>query len=106
MMSSLDIFEESCVYKVIFLSLQVALKMSSDTALEHDPETVFSLSPVIQEGDQVLVESYARIRHVATRRWLHLEKGKGPVVQMMRRRDKWGGVLNLIPLSLSPEYCH
>ena len=28
----------------------------------------------IQEGDEVLVESYASIKHLLTGRWLHLDK--------------------------------
>ena len=45
------------------------------TAAGQDLETVFSLFPVIQEGDTVLFESYARIKHLATKTWLHLERG-------------------------------
>ena len=81
-----------------------------------DPDTMFSLSPVIkvsvcylyvhtlacthahthahthththtltctrthtlQEGDTILVESYARIKHLQTGTWLHLDKGDPP----------------------------
>ena len=66
-----------CMYCV---SLQVSLKervSHGHYAAGQDLETVFSLSPVIQEGDQILVESYARIKHLATRTWLHLDKGEG-----------------------------
>ena len=30
---------------------------------------------VLQEGDTILLESYARIKHLQTKTWLHLEKG-------------------------------
>ena len=30
----------------------------------------------IQEGDEVLVESYASIKHLLTGRWLHLDDKK------------------------------
>lgn len=33
--------------------------------------TVFPL----QEGDVIVLESYARIKHLQTKTWLHLEKG-------------------------------
>ena len=45
-------------------------------AAEQDLQTVFSLSPVIQEGDVILFESYARIKHLATRTWLHLDRSE------------------------------
>lgn len=45
-------------------------------AAGQDLETVFSMSPVIQEGDIVLFESYARIKHLATKTWLHLVRGE------------------------------
>ena len=47
-------------------------------AAGQDLETVFALFPVIQEGDTVLFESYARIKHLATKTWLHLERGRPP----------------------------
>ena len=59
--------------------LQVTLKerqMTSGAAAGQDLETVFSLSPVIQEADVILFESYARIKHLATRTWLHLDRGE------------------------------
>lgn len=40
---------------------------------------MFALSPVIQEGESVLFESYARIKHLATRTWLHLDKSESEV---------------------------
>ena len=49
---------------------------SNHFSIGQDLETVFSLSPVIQEGDTVLFESYARIKHLATRTWLHLDKSR------------------------------
>ena len=49
--------------------------MISHTMAGQDLDTVFSLSPVIQEGDIILFESYARIKHLATRTWLHLDRG-------------------------------
>ena len=42
----------------------------------QDLETVFALFPVIQEGDTVLFESYARIKHLASKKWLHLDRGE------------------------------
>ena len=30
---------------------------------------------LLQEGDPILLESYARIKHLQTKTWLHLEKG-------------------------------
>ena len=57
--------------------LQVTLKeRSGQAAVEQDLQTVFSLSPVIQEGDVILFESYARIKHLATRTWLHLDRSE------------------------------
>ena len=55
-------------------------------AAGQDLQTVFSLSPVIQEGDVILFESYARIKHLATRTWLHLDKSewRGPHPVMWR----------------------
>ena len=30
---------------------------------------------LLQEGDTILLESYARIKHLQTKTWLHLEEG-------------------------------
>ena len=30
---------------------------------------------LLQEGDVIVLESYARIKHLQTKTWLHLEKG-------------------------------
>ena len=56
---------------------QVTLKeRNGQAAAGQDLQTVFSLSPVIQEGDFILFESYARIKHLATRTWLHLDRSE------------------------------
>lgn len=55
---------------------QVTLKERKMHGAGQDLETVFALSPVIQEGENVLFESYARIKHLATRTWLHLDRSK------------------------------
>ncbi|XP_019851941.1 PREDICTED: inositol 1,4,5-trisphosphate receptor type 3-like [Amphimedon queenslandica] len=41
---------------------------------EKGLDTIFSFSPLIQEGDEVLLESYALIKHRVSGRWLHLDK--------------------------------
>ena len=77
---------------------------SSFTGSHSDLETVFSLFPVIQvsytailfictltflslhvqEKDTILVESYARIKHLQTRTWLHLEKGMSRLTYLVK----------------------
>ena len=93
-----------------------------------DLDTVFSLFPVIQvinpdsctkqfnnfimyhslyahtlclqEKDTILVESYARIKHLQTRTWLHLDKGITLLVPAQKRLIT---SLVALPLPLSPS---
>ena len=90
-----------------------------------DLDTVFSLFPVIQvinpdsctkqfimyhslyahtlclqEKDTILVESYARIKHLQTRTWLHLDKGITLLVPAQKRLIM---SLVVLPLPLSPS---
>ena len=70
---------------------QVTLKeRSGQAAVEQDLQTVFSLFPVIQEGDVIIFESYARIKHLATRTWLHLDRGEWKI---QKRTQSSGGGL-------------
>uniref|UniRef100_A0A1X7VAJ0 Uncharacterized protein n=1 Tax=Amphimedon queenslandica TaxID=400682 RepID=A0A1X7VAJ0_AMPQE len=41
---------------------------------DNDLDTIFSFSPLIEEGEEVLLESYALIQHRRSGQWLHLEK--------------------------------
>jgi inositol 1,4,5-triphosphate receptor type 1 len=50
----------------------VNLRPRKDNQKDH--ETLFSFHPLIEEGIEVLLESYARIKHLVSSRWLHLEK--------------------------------
>ncbi|XP_019861438.1 PREDICTED: uncharacterized protein LOC100634093 isoform X2 [Amphimedon queenslandica] len=45
-----------------------------DSTSEDDLDTIFSFSPLIEEVDEVLLESYALIKHRLSGQWLHLEK--------------------------------
>jgi inositol 1,4,5-triphosphate receptor type 1 len=40
---------------------------------DNDLDTIFSLSPLIEEGESVALESYAHIKHLYSKQWLHLE---------------------------------
>ena len=53
---------------------KVTLKeRSADTEFEAD--TTFRLVPVIEDDDDVIFGSYARIYHLHTDSWLHALKG-------------------------------
>ena len=59
--------------------IQVTLKdqqFCGHSGSDQDLETVFSLSPVAQVEGNILFGSYARIKHLATATWLHLDESE------------------------------
>ena len=60
--------------------IQVTLKdrhfRDHSTSSDQDLETVFTLSPVAQVEGNILFGTYARIKHLATTTWLHLDKSE------------------------------
>ena len=72
----------SLVSTIISLNsiIQVTLKdlqlHGHSTSSDQDLETVFSLSPVAHMEGNILFESQARIYHLATKTWLHMDKSE------------------------------
>ena len=60
--------------------IQVTLKerqlRDHSTNSDQDLETVFTLSPMTQVEGNILFGSYARIKHLHTTTWLHLDKSE------------------------------
>ncbi|XP_064638655.1 inositol 1,4,5-trisphosphate receptor type 3-like isoform X2 [Lineus longissimus] len=57
-----------CTRKYLRIETDLSLKL---TDKYQDPSTVFRLHPVIKEIDEVEYESYCRLEHVVTGRWVH-----------------------------------
>lgn len=56
------------------------LKITKEGALEladtnADPLTVFRLHPVIRERDEIEYETYCRIQHAVTSKWISTSSG-------------------------------
>ncbi|CAC5372088.1 unnamed protein product [Mytilus coruscus] len=54
-----------------YLTVDKALQKVTLTSDHMDPNTVFRIHPVIREYDEVPLDSYCRIEHVVSKRWLH-----------------------------------
>ncbi|XP_076096104.1 inositol 1,4,5-trisphosphate-gated calcium channel ITPR3-like isoform X9 [Mytilus galloprovincialis] len=54
-----------------YLTVDKALQKVTLTGDHMDPNTVFRIHPVIREYDEVPLDSYCRIEHVVSKRWLH-----------------------------------
>ncbi|KAK3095082.1 hypothetical protein FSP39_010070, partial [Pinctada imbricata] len=62
-----------CSRKYLVVESGGGVNLTND---HDDPRSVFRLHPVIREQDAIPTESYCRIQHVVTRRWLHALNGK------------------------------
>ncbi|XP_059139568.1 inositol 1,4,5-trisphosphate receptor type 1-like isoform X3 [Physella acuta] len=75
-----------------------------------DPRTVFRLHSVLKERDEIQLESYARIEHMLTSRWLHALKDEDYEKHQYNERDtertmqglRWDGA-PLRKVAASPE---
>ena len=69
----ITIFSLNTMIQVTLKDLQLR---QHSTSSDQDLETVFSLSPVAHMEGNVMFESNARIYHLATKTWLHVDKSK------------------------------